>query len=282
MWSPRAAAALVPSPSILRMRTLALALAFLSAPLAAQPAFATPITGGSGFVDLSPHLGQRDVTVAIGTIDRLKDGKRERLKDGTDLGGLGSSMQVSGTVFYKIQATFAPKLTEVLAGDPLKSGTRVHCELQAATLPSGERQQRFRTESRALADEDALALFVLRKGKRGFEVAEVVVADPALDKGAGESGDLAASFTKRAHDVFAVSQRMHRLRDALEVADSLLARDTKASATVPLRDLLAEKPSLAEPTHEAWLSMHCGPLERALKDKLAKLPAPKEGEGAGK
>lgn len=265
------------------MRILALVLAFLSASaLAAQPAFATSTPGGSGFVDLSPHLGQRDVVVGIGTIDRLKDGKRERLKDGTDLGGLGSSMQVAGTVFHKIQATFAPKLSEVLLGEPLKSGATVRCELQAATLPSGERQQRFRTESRALASEDALALFVLRKGKRGFEVAEVVAADAAIDKGAGGSGDLAAGFAKRAHDVFTVSQRMQRLRDALEGAESLLARGGKPEATVPLRALLAEKPTLAEPTHEAWLSMHCGPLERALRDKLAKLPAPKEDEGAGK
>lgn len=265
------------------MRTLALVLVFLSAPtVAAQPAFVTSTTGGSGFVDLSPHLGQRDVVVGIGTIDRLKDGKRERLKDGTDLGGLGASMQVAGTVFYKVQATFAPKLTEVLLGEAPKPGTTARCELQAATLPSGERQQRFRTASRAQATDGALALFVLRKDKRGFEVAEVVAADPAIDKGAGGSGDLAANFTKRAQDVFTVSLRMQRLRDALDVADSLLARGGKPEATVPLRTLLAEKPTLAEPTHEAWLSMHCGPLERALRDKLAKLPAPKEDEGAGK
>ncbi len=248
-------------------------LALAAAALPAQ-AFTTSSTGGAAFIDISTHLDARDVVVAIGTLDRLKDGKRERLKEGADLGGAGTSMQIAGTVFYKVEATFVPKLDDVLFGQAPKANTTVRCELQVATMPSGERQARFKTESRALATEDALALLVLRKGKRGYEVAEVVVADAAIDK-----GDLATSFGKRARDVFTVCDRMRKLRDAGEMADRLLATGAKAAATVPLRTLLAEKPTLAEPTHDAWLSMHCGPLERALKDKLAKLPEPEKGEG---
>lgn len=98
------------------------------------------------------------------------------------------------------------------------------------------------------------------------------MADPAIDK-----GDLAASFAQRARDIVAVSQRIQRLRAGCASADDLIEKSAGSEATKPLRELLAEKPTLHDPARESWLAMHCGPLERALRDRPAKLPKPAEG-----
>lgn len=165
-----------------------------------------------------------------------------------------------------------PKVAETLVGDEWKAGTAVRSELQDATLPSGERQRRFRVGTRPLATEGMHVLLVLARDRRGFAVEDLVAADPAVDK-----GDEAESFARRAGDLVAVARRVHALRQALAAAQTLAEKAAdmpvaaRAAKISELRAVLDETVTLREPTHETWVRTHCEPHERALKAKLEAL-----------
>lgn len=247
---------------------LLLASSALPVALSAQADVTATLGKTAEFHDLSGLAAEPAVLFVVGELQRLKEGRRERLEDNTDLGGAGTSMQISGTVYYKVAATFAIDVYENLRGELPRNAT-VRCELQMARLPSGDYQRRFRVGSRHLASEGMRALFVVRKAKGSYELADLVPADPVHDK-----GDLARSFATRAADLVAVAGRLAELREACALADRLRDKpDALAAKVETLRALLDKKVELRDPAHERWVQTHAGPLERALREKL---------DGAGK
>lgn len=89
------------SPIRMHSRLLSVPLVLLasSGVLCAQAEVRAFSGAAGGFVDLSHHL-EGDRVLVLGTLTKVRDGKRERLRENTDLGGGGTSVQVAGTVFY--------------------------------------------------------------------------------------------------------------------------------------------------------------------------------------
>jgi hypothetical protein len=203
--------------------------------------------------------------VVVGTLDKWKEGKRERLADG-QLGGAGQVASVSGTQYFKVPVTAALRPRKVLHG---KAETvALQFDVQLARLPDGK--ERRQVADGAPLAEGGLALFVVvPKPKKGFELRQVIVFDPDAEKG-GE-----ASFVDTMHDYYVVNRRMHALTRALDAADQAKDDAGRKAALATLREVLAAKPELKQPRNDLLLGQHVAPLEQRAEKRLAAASEPK-------
>ncbi len=56
------------------------------------------------FIDFSEDLDRKSLIAIVGPIDKLKEGKRERIEEGK-LGNASGSTSVSGTQYFKVPVT---------------------------------------------------------------------------------------------------------------------------------------------------------------------------------
>lgn len=222
-----------------------------------------PGAGGQRFVDFSADLAHAGAVVAVGTLGKWKEGKRERLADG-QLGGGGQVTSVGGTQYFKVPVTAALQPRAVLHGKA--DGITVMFDVQLARLPDGK--ERRQTTTGTPIAEDTLALFVVvPRDKRGFELRAVVVFDKNVDKGTDGEG----TFVDSMHDYYTVNRRKHELTEAIAVFDRAKDEAGKKAAAAALRTLLAKKPELKQPQHDGLLAMHVAPIEARAHKRLTEL-----------
>lgn len=260
-------------------RALAVLLASLAAPAIAQvpslpslPNVQSLATGNQRYVDYSRDLDDPHLLVVVGRLGPWKEGKRERLEDG-QLGGGGAVTIVSGTKFFRVPVQAPVVVQATLHGQPGK--TPVGFDVQVARLPDGtERRQLVEPQGLELA-EGTLALFVLQKQdkKKTLLLRHVLPFDPNVDK--GPDGEL--QFAEAMRDVHTVNCRVHALTKALAAYDQAEPGKPKDRALADLTGLLAQKPEMKQPRHDALLLQHTGPLEERAKKRLDEAKA-KEAE----
>jgi hypothetical protein len=215
------------------------------------------------FLDLSDELDRRGLVAVVGTLDKLKEGKRERLEDGK-LGNSTSNVSVSGTQYFKVAVTTQVVARAVLLGAG-KDKLPLEFDLQVARLPDGKERRQAMTANAPQLQDGTLALWVLAprdKGK-GMEILHVVPFDPAQDK-----GDEAA-FTDAMRDAVGCSQRLGALKKAL--ADFEGARDAaaKSKARDALRALVEAKFETKRPELQVLADTRLAPYEKRARDRLA-------------
>jgi len=214
-------------------------------------------------VDFSADLARPGVVVVVGKLGKLKEGKRERLADGS-LGSNTQQVSVSGTQYFKVPVTgtIAPRATFVGKPDKLV----VAFDLQLARLPDGKEKRQSLTGNGAAIDEDLLAMFVLvppTKGK-GLDLLHVIAFDGTIDKGP----DAEPRFVDTMHDFWAVNQRVHDLRERLDTVDKAADAASKQTALAALKELLEQKLELRQSQNDALLAQHVAPLEVRAKKRL--------------
>ena len=215
------------------------------------------------YVDFSADLDRTSTVVVVGTIGKLKEGKRERLADG-NLGSGGASVSVSGTQYFKVPVTTTVAPRAAFVGKPDK--LQLAFDLQLARLPDGKEKRQVLTGNGAAIEEDTLVLVVAAskaKGK-GLELLHVIPFDAAVDKGA----DPEAKFVDAMHDFWAVNQRVHDLRARLDAVDQAAAGESKQKALAALQELLDKKLELRQSTNDGLIAQHVGPLETRAKKRL--------------
>src|SRR5262245_25092036 len=67
------------------------------------------------FIDFSEDLDRKSLVAVVGGIDKLKEGKRERIEEGK-LGNASGSVSVSGTQYFKVPVTGQIQPRAVLIG----------------------------------------------------------------------------------------------------------------------------------------------------------------------
>ncbi|MCC6671145.1 MAG: hypothetical protein IT458_08790 [Planctomycetes bacterium] len=233
----------------------------LALPLPAQVA---AMQGGMGrFLDYSEHLGPSSVAVVIGTLAKISDGKRERMKEGE--GGLGEGgkvLQIAGTTFYRVQTTARVEVREVLTPTKPAATLMLAFPVQSSGMPDGTRQRHFLTTPRALCEEGMTGLFVV--GKDPKKDAWSVLAAQRLDPKGETGGDPYKSFVAKARDGHAINQRVADLRVAVDD----LRRTKSAASAKELKELLARKLELVTPEAESFRSMQLAPLEKRAREAL--------------
>jgi hypothetical protein len=223
---------------------------------------------GKPFVDFHDLLAKPDTVVVIAKLGKITEGKRERMKDGEgQLGEGGAVAAMSGTVFYKVQASAKLAVEKALCGTSERTLTATF-DMQWAKLGSGEVKRQWLLTPRVTLEDDQLALFVLTKDKGATKVTRVVRHDA--------KAETAEAFGKRVEDMFTINQRMHELDAACQAAQFEARKDKKAAAAA-LRAVLEKKPKLLLPESDAALSSRAGPFEKRAKELASELdPEPKK------
>jgi hypothetical protein len=217
-----------------------------------------PNMPGQRFVDFSDELASPNVIVALGTLGKWKEGKRERLEDGK-LGGGAQVAAVSGTQYFKVPVTATLAARATLHGkaeDP-----KVAFDIQVARLPDGKEKRQ--TLAGAALEEDQLALFVIApRAKKGHELRHVIAFDAA-------DGNGQEAFADNARDYYTVNRRMHDLKQAMAELERAKDAAVRQTARKALEDLLAQKPELKRVQNDGLLAMHVAPLEQRAKKRVA-------------
>src|SRR5690606_4241549 len=176
------------------------------------------------------------VAVVLGSLERLREGKRERLEEGR-LGGSTTQVAVSGTQYYKVPVVAQLETRFVLHGEkPAKR--RVAFEFQLARLPDGSERRQTIGGNGAPIEADRLALWVVATPKKGrnLELLHVIAFDPGTDESEVE-------FEELARDVTAVNVHVAALRAVLaRLDDEDLEPETREKALAEARALLDHPP----------------------------------------
>ena len=261
---------------------LALAVPALTIALPAQ------ITGGAGgsngsrnqqkgplFVDFSEDLNRPRVVVVIGTMDKIKEGRRQKLKDKEAHLGSGNAVsRVAGTQFFKVAARSKVKVGVCLAGKHPGRSVALAFDMQLARLPDGSYRRQMMQSTRTELKPGMAAMWVLGKGKKkGYRVLHVI-EQPR--KGRGDKPPSRA-FEEDMRDFVGINQRIAGLKQALEVARQKRAKDPKAAVQI-LEKALGRRLELENETNDRLLGMHVRPWERRARKLLDALSR----DGAGK
>ena len=223
-----------------------------------------PQDAGPRFLDFSVALSRRDVVVAIGTVGKVQEGKRERMKDGeAQLGEGGMVVNEAGTVFYKVQAGAKVTITKPLHGTK-ETSLQVGFPMQWAKLNDGSIKRHLLLTPRVEVREDSPLLLVLEKEKGNYKVLAAMRST--------QKEESPQAFAQRAEDVFAINVFQKTLREAIATAQELEGSDAK-KALATLREGLARKPKLLAESSEMQLSMHAGPIEKRANALLRELEA---------
>jgi len=219
--------------------------------------------GGSRFVDFSDDLARPGVAVVLGTLGKVKEGKRERLPDGA-LGGAGTSVSVSGTQYFKVPATAPIEVRKELHGEAGKP--TLQFEMQLARLPDGKERRQLRAGNNAEITEGAFGLFVIDNTGKGkaVQLLHLIPFQKGNDGNANE-----AAFVDSMSDVVAVNKHVLALKQALAAADAAKTDDDKAKTKKALQELVDHRPEMKRTENDGWLAMYVGPLEARAKKRLA-------------
>ncbi|HEX6812332.1 MAG TPA: hypothetical protein VF384_11960 [Planctomycetota bacterium] len=220
------------------------------------------------FVDFSADLDRASVSVHLGRLGKLTEGTRQPLPDRKPA-RLGSHPAVSGTQFFKVEATSVMKVQRVLRG--IKPGAvKLTIELQVARAPDGAERRQLLTGNGADVGEDMFGLFVFEQFDGPLFAGPVqrllhtIPFDPRVDTGA----DGERVFAERMHDVFWVNEHMAALRRAITAVDAAQDGEPRAKAQAELRQRVAARPKLKSSENEPLFVQHVVPLERTAAQRL--------------
>jgi hypothetical protein len=216
------------------------------------------------FVDFSGDLDRSGLLAVVGTLGKLKEGRRERLEEGK-LGGPSTSVSVSGTQYFKVPASGPLQPQAVLIGGT-KGKLGVEFDLQLARLPDGKERRQSMTANPAPVEEGMLALWVLapRHRGKGLELLHVVAFDPTQDTGADARG----TFVDAMRDFVAINQRVHDLKQAIAALEQAVGPEAQTKARDALRAVLDAKFEPRRPELQSVASSQLWPFEKRAKDRL--------------
>lgn len=217
------------------------------------------------FIDFSEDLDRRSLIAVVGPIDKLKEGKRERLDEGK-LGNSSGSVSVSGTQYFKVPVTGQIQPRTMLIGSS-KDKVTLEFDQQVARLPDGKERRQAMTGNAPQIEAATLALWVLvpRDKGRGMELLHVVPFDAAQDKGADAEG----AFTDTMRDFVAINQRLHGLKQALADLEGAKNAEAKAKARDALRAIVDAKFECQRPDVQAMATGKLLPYEKRARDRLS-------------
>lgn len=248
----------------MRHRLLAFASPAILAAIVPAQIPSLPAASRPRYVDFSRDLDRPGALVVIGTLGRCKEGRRERLPDGS-LGGSTTSVAVSGTQYFKVQVQAPVQVRTPLYGRPGER-LQVGFDVQLARLPDGRERRQLLDGAGSRVENDMLALFVLAPRPKGkdLELLHLIPFDAAQFPGPdGETG-----FVDAMHDFTAINQRVHDLTAAIAAVDQAEAGEQQRQARAALQRLLEQEIELRRPEHEALLRQHTAPLEQRAKKRL--------------
>jgi hypothetical protein len=213
------------------------------------------------YVDCSDELDRVNVSVVLGKLGKLKEGKRERLPDG-QLGGAGQVASVSGTQYFKVPVTAPVEVRTTLAGPKLTRAV-LQFEQQIARLPDGKERRQLRTADAAELGEATPTLFVLEIDPKTKEakLLHAVPFDAKDDKGED-------AFVAAMRDMVAVNVYVHQLKVALAELDAAKGEEPITKAKAALKELLDRRPELQRPEDDAMLTMHAAPFEQRARKRV--------------
>lgn len=243
---------------------MSLTLAVLLSLAPQSPAVALPIGMAQRYVDFSADLERPQVSVVLGRLGELKEGKRERLPDAV-LGSSTAQVSVSGTQYFKVPATAALEVDRQLAGRALPGKAKLEFELQLARLPDGKERRQVIGGNGAPLEKGMLALWVVELWPRhkGLQVLHVIPFDPDAERGEGAE----RAFVDTMHDYVTVNLRVRDLRLAIAAVDAAEG-DARLVAKAALQKLLDQKPELRRPANDGLLAQHVAPLETRARNRL--------------
>lgn len=222
------------------------------------------------YVDFSKDLGRPGVSAVVGRLGKLKEGRRERLKEAR-LGGGGTQMSVSGTQYWKVPVRARIADPVVLLGPEPGGRLDLAFDLQVARLPDGGEHRQSMTGNGAALADDALALWVVerpRKGRR-CELLHVIPFHPKADA-ARDGRDETAVFTANMTDFCAVNNRVAELRRVL-AATKDPKPDGLKRAVEELRAVTKDELEMNEPKHDVLVRTHVAPLRKRALARIAEL-----------
>lgn len=245
--------------------TLALTLVTLSPSLAPQDLPAVSMSGGKqDYVDFSKDLGFRTVSVVSGRLDKIKDGRRKRIKDPDAHVGVGSSVaRVSGTQYYKAVAKTRILVDSLLAGAKVGAKLPMQFQVQLARMPGGNYRRTFLGKHRRDLVPGMVALWVVDTDKKAKTWSILHVLPMRKDQ-------KRAVFDRDMRDVVAVNQRVVALRDALASAKSKREKQPEAAIKV-LRTALQGKVELEREENDRLVQRHVNPWRDRLRKLLREL-----------
>jgi hypothetical protein len=247
------------------------ALAALS--IALPPSVAAQISlnkpRGPLFVDFSGDLERPGVTVVIGTLGKMKDGKRRKLDDADAHIGSGNTVsRTSGTQYFTVSVKSRVDVDTWLAGKKPGKSIPVTFDAQLARLPDGSYKRQIMHGSRAELEQGMVALWVLEKGKRGHAILHAV-AKPETDRDRHELS--ARAFERDMRDHLAINQRIAALKEALAGAKAKHEKGDEKGAEKQLDDVLETELELLVETNDRLVATHVAPWERRAKKLLHEL-----------
>jgi hypothetical protein len=226
------------------------------------------VVAGTGpaarWADFHAELDRPGLTAVIGTLGKLREGRRERQPDGK-LGGSTASASVSGTQYFKAVATAPIEVQKTLLGAQAEKPS-LQFEVQIARLPDGKERRQLTTGSGAPVAEGALGMFVFDPTAKG-KSAQLIALVP-FDGAQFEGSRPDAAFGEAMTDVVAVNVYLHALEQALAAVDAAKGDDALAKARAALKALLDKRPEMKRTDDDQLLSMHAGPLETRAKKRL--------------
>ncbi len=261
-------------PGSPHVKTLAIAAALLAIALPAQGSLNKP--KGALFIDFSADLMRPDVTVVFGTLDKLKQGRRRKIKDGDAHLGTGNSVVgISGTQFYRVPVKSKVKVETWLGGQKFGKTLKLAFEIQLARLPNGSYQRQMLTSGRARLAEGMVALWVLAKEKKTFKVLHAIPQPKNMPRRG--STPPARAFEEDMRDYVAINKRIADLRAAVSRAKDRRKAKDEAGARKILKEALDKRLEL-ENDDDRLARQHVGPWERRAKKLLREVG----GESKGK
>lgn len=228
------------------------------------------------FVDFSDALAQPRALAVLGRLDKLREGKKRKVKDrDAHIGTGGGVSRISGAVYYRIHARARLAVESILAGKKTAKPLRLRLDYQLAQLPDGSKKRQLTSPPRPVISEEAVALWILAPAKmdrRSHEVLRAVVAPDAVSK------DVKAGKRFRDHmrDLVAINQRIATLKKAVARARVASVLDSEAAIHM-LEKALAGKIELLDPESDRFLAAHVGPWERRARELVRNLQGEKKG-----
>lgn len=220
------------------------------------------------FTDFSSDLDRTSFVLVVGTLGKVTEGRKDRLKAGEgnlDEGGVSAS--ISGTVFSKVQASAKLDVGKALHGTK-ETALAVTFDMQHAKLNDGAIRRHFLLTPRVALDDGMLGLWFLERDKGKLVLSRVVRLDP-------KQAANADTFRRLCEDLYTLNVRIHELKGACDIAMRTKAAD-KAGAIAVLQKALASKATLLEAASERWKTSEVAPLEakaRKLLEDLGVRPA---------
>lgn len=273
----------------------ALASACFPAKLPAQlPSSPVPAQKKARFIDFSADLMDKNVTVVLGKLERMKEGRKKKLDDKDAHLGTGNTVsRIAGTQFYKAPVKARLRVDCRLCGSRsgVKAGKHLMLafDMQLARLPDGSYQRHVLGGSRATLEDGMFGLWVLAKARKGkvYEIRHVI-PQPKKQEARGDMTPERA-FDEDMEDFVAINKRIAALRKGVqsvrgkngdEKDDRKDAKDPE-EALRTLQEILDRKVVLKNIANDRLLRQHVGPWERRARE-LLKATAGDSGEGSRK